>query len=613
MKEDKILVEIPAYCDHDLINTVQSAIVQADNPDRVHFAICYQDDDLTDLKLLQKIKNCKIKHLKKSEAKGTCYARYLCQKMIEDEKYVYQTDSHMRFTKGWDTKMIEQLLSLKDPKATISYYPPQLKEEFEKLPVNDKVFNMPSSTKPMIIVAKKFREDSSYFLYPTQKYVEPKPNGEPLKSPFISANNFFSFAEIHKTIFHNPKMFWFGDELPMAIRYYTHGWNNYCPNESYIYHRYMRKDRTVPRTRKNGLQEEELLMEQLIRNKTKDEYGLGKERTIKQFEDYAGIDFTKKIVYMKAEIGNFEDNSMQNRISFLQSKELQKKKLLRKKEKIEIIVIDLQGKYQKSIESCLKNKVKNDVEFIVGTVNQFEIDEKMQKQNHIKKIIYFDKNDKDTHYSMMLSKLTKYLSNCYTAIIDSSFRFAPEWDKKICETIKDCGENSAITCWVTRANNNNTNIFSYLNAVKIFDKFNDYLPTLKFRTPENYHKGKYPCKTPFIAEGFLFCSSKILKKIKPDPNLSYNEQKYIYAARLWTSGIDLYYSKSSCFVRMTNETELDNGTKHYDVLCGLMGRNNRYSAELDKDYKYTLGDARPLWGWYDFIGYNYDNDPELTL
>ena len=613
MKDDKILIEIPAYCDADLLNTVHSAIAQADNPDRVCFAICYQDDDTTNLKELKKIKNCKVKHLKKSEAKGTCYARYLCQKMIEDEKYIYQIDSHMRFTKGWDTKMIEQLLSIGDPKATISFYPPALKEEMEKLPVDSKAYDKPSSTSPSMIVARNFKEDSNYFLYTPAKGFKPKTDGKPLRSPFISANNFFTFAEAHKTILHNPKMYWYGDEQPMSIRLFTHGWNNYCPNESYIYHRYMRKDRSVPQTRTKGIQEEEELMGQLINNQTKNGYGLGKERTIKQFEDFAGIDYTKKIVYIKSETGNFEDESAQNKVSFLQFHASQKKQFLEKKEKIEVIIIDLRGNYQKSIESCLKSTVKNDVEFIVGTVNQIKLDEKTQKKNHIKKIVYFDEDDKDTHYSMILSKLIKYLDDCYTTIIDSSFRFIPEWDKKMIEAIKLCGKSSAITCWISRMNNNRTDLFPYLNAIKELDCFKNYLPTLRVRSPEMYNKGKYPFKTPFIADGFLFCGSEILKRIKPDPDLSYNEQKYIYAARLWTSGIDLYYSKASCFFRTADEAQLDNGIKHYGVLCGLMGRNNGYSAELDQDYKYTLGDVRPLWGWYDFIGYNYSTDQELTF
>ena len=142
---DKILILIAAYCDDELLNTVKSALTQADNPDRIYFSICYQSDNLEDYEELKKIKNCRIKYLKASEAKGSCYARYLCKQMIEDEKYVFQIDAHMRFVKHYDTKLIEQLLSLNDPNASISFYPPKCTEEMMKKPVDDKIFDVPAS------------------------------------------------------------------------------------------------------------------------------------------------------------------------------------------------------------------------------------------------------------------------------------------------------------------------------------------------------------------------------------------------------------------------------------------------------------------------------------
>ena len=122
-KNDTILVEIAAYCDPEVVNTVHSAIIQADYPERVHFAICYQSDNLEDYNELKKVKNCKIKYLKESEARGSVYARYLCQQLIADEKFIFQIDSHMRFVKHWDTKLIEQLLSLNDKKQYYLYIP----------------------------------------------------------------------------------------------------------------------------------------------------------------------------------------------------------------------------------------------------------------------------------------------------------------------------------------------------------------------------------------------------------------------------------------------------------------------------------------------------------
>ena len=73
---NKILIEIAAYRDPDLLNTVSSAIKQADYPERVFFAICYQGDKKGDYEALEKNPNIKLQYLKESEVKGLCYARH---------------------------------------------------------------------------------------------------------------------------------------------------------------------------------------------------------------------------------------------------------------------------------------------------------------------------------------------------------------------------------------------------------------------------------------------------------------------------------------------------------------------------------------------------------
>lgn len=293
---DKILVEIAAYLDPDLLNTVTSAIKQSDYPDRVFFSICYQGDDLKDYEVLRKIPNCKIKHLKESEVQGLCYARYLCEQMIEDEKYIYQIDSHMRFVKHWDTEMIRQLLSLNDQKAFISSYPANLDDEMVALPVNDVAFSNP--TLPTINFAKNFYDDN-FFIQFDSRFANPDELNQ-LNSPFISGGNLFSFAKLQKEVPHDPKMYWHSDELAMAIRYYTNGWSNYTPKESYIYHKYFRKNRAIHHTYAEGKKIEEKRFAELLNLSDPPhdlgKYGLGQTRTLAQFESCTGINFTSKTI-----------------------------------------------------------------------------------------------------------------------------------------------------------------------------------------------------------------------------------------------------------------------------------------------------------------------------
>ena len=118
----KICVQIPAFDDPEIMRTVQSCIDTAANPDRVSIAICYQGDNTEELEQLRKIPNCKIKHVPRKDAKGTCAARYECNKLITDEEYVLHVDSHMLFGPYWDTCLIQQWLDCNDDKAIVSAY-----------------------------------------------------------------------------------------------------------------------------------------------------------------------------------------------------------------------------------------------------------------------------------------------------------------------------------------------------------------------------------------------------------------------------------------------------------------------------------------------------------
>ena len=65
------------------------------------------------------------------------------------------------------------------------------------------------------------------------------------KNAFLAAGNMFTYAEAHKVVIHDPDMYFYGDEMPMSIRLFTHGWNVYNPGECYVYHQYERKNQIV--------------------------------------------------------------------------------------------------------------------------------------------------------------------------------------------------------------------------------------------------------------------------------------------------------------------------------------------------------------------------------
>ena len=610
---DTILIEIAAYCDPELLNTVNSAIIQADNPDRIHFSICYQSDNLDDYNELKKIKNCKVKYLKESEARGSVYARYLCQQMIADEKYIYQIDSHMRFVKHWDTKIIEQLNSLNDEKAILSVYPPFCNEDMMKLPLDDKTYDEPAAGG--VMYTNGFREKETYFLNCNSIPIQNDDYRAYKRNAFIAAGNFFTYSDAHREVLHDKEMYFYGDEMPMSIRLFTHGWNVYSPGESYVYHQYERKNQKFPSVTDAMKIENQRLMALLNIKGTSDElgeFGLGNVRTLQEYEDFAGINFKDKVVYMNAETGEFENETMRGKQSYLQKEQSNKHAYLNQPNYIEVVIIDLFNEYKECIKSCLSKSSKNNtIKFIVATNAKEHATDEYCNENNIKKIIYL----KNENYTQALAKLTKYFGDGYIALMDSSVRFIVDWDMNYCQNIKLCGEDAALTSWVWVASKETdvNNFYNYNNIIKEFSCFYNFIPFLRYNESIDLSKRSVPYPTPFISDGFLFCKANAIKNIPIDPDLTYEEHQYIYAARLWTNGITIYYPSVSYLIRTKEENLLHNGVKNQNIVCGIMGISNYYSKTLAADYKYGLGNKRPLWEWYEFMNVKYDPKTMQTI
>ena len=505
-KDETILIEIAAYIDPEVVNTVKSALIQADYPDRIHFSICYQSDNLDDYNELKKIKNCRIKYMKESEARGSVYARYFCQQMIEDEKYIYQIDSHMRFVKHWDTKIIEQLESLNDPKAILSVYPPFCTEDMMKKPLDDKIYDEPADGG--VMYTNGFRDPSTYFLSCNSIPIKNDDYRAYKRNAFIAAGNFFTYSQAHRDVLHDKQMYFYGDELPMSIRLFTHGWNVYIPGESYIYHQYERKNQKFPPVTDAMKIENKRLMALLgLEGKPEDleEFGLGTERTLKDYEEFAGINFKNQKVYMCAETGEFENEDMKKKISYLQNSQANKHNDMNKSEQIDIIMIDLFNDYKECIKSCLKTATKvNKINFIIATTDKETPTKEYIKNNNIKEIIVLEEGEA---YVPALAKATEYLGDAYVAVIDSSYRFINDWDKCLCQSIKLCGEKSALTSWVWRTGKDTdlNKLCTYNNVIKEFNAFYNFIANLRYNEKIELSKRGVPYQTQFISVGFIFC------------------------------------------------------------------------------------------------------------
>ena len=299
----KIFIQIASYRDPELEKTIKSAIENAKKPKNLVFGIARQyhpDDKFDTLDEYRKDKRFRILDIFYLESNGACWARNQIQQLYQGEEYTLQIDSHMRFAPNWDDemiKMIKQLQKKGHKKPLLTGYVSSFN------PDNDPQERI---QEPWRIVFDRFIPEGAVFFLP-----ETIPNWQELKEPvtarFYSAHYCFTLGEFSKEVQHDPEFYFHGEEISIAARAYTHGYDLFHPHKALIWHEYTRKGRTkqwdddrdwVSKNNRAHLKNRKLFsMDGETYNP--DEfgiYGFGTERTLRDYEKYSGLLFERRAI-----------------------------------------------------------------------------------------------------------------------------------------------------------------------------------------------------------------------------------------------------------------------------------------------------------------------------
>jgi glycosyltransferase involved in cell wall biosynthesis len=269
----------------------------AKNPQNLVLGVCRQyhpDDKFDDLSEYENDKRFRILNVLYTESKGVCWARNQVQQLYKNEKYTLQIDSHMRFAPNWDVEMIDMVKDLQKK----GYKKPLLTGYVSSFdPDNDPNGRV---NEPWRMVFDRFIPEGAVFFLP-----ETIPNWknltEPVTTRFYSAHYCFTLGQFSKEVIHNPNYYFHGEEISIAVRAFTHGYDLFHPHKVLIWHEYTRKNRTKQWDddkewfKKN--EQSHKLNRQLFGMDGEEMvdfgvYGFGKERTLEDYEKYAGIKFS---------------------------------------------------------------------------------------------------------------------------------------------------------------------------------------------------------------------------------------------------------------------------------------------------------------------------------
>jgi hypothetical protein len=289
-------------------------IANAKRPKNLRFGIARQfnpEDKFDDLTEYEKDKRFRILDIPFEESKGVCWARNLTQQVYEGEEYTMQIDSHMRFAPNWDDemiKMVKQLQKKGHKKPLLTGYV----SSFD--PENDPAGRV---QEPWRMVFDRFIPEGAVFFLP-----ETIPGWRDMKEPvtarFYSAHYAFTLGQFSTEVQHNPEYYFHGEEISIAARAYTWGYDLFHPHKTLIWHEYTRKGRTkqwdddkqwVDKNNKSHLTNRKLFgMDGETQEGHDGPFGFGTERTLKDYEKYSGLLFENRAVQQYTLDKNYPPN-----------------------------------------------------------------------------------------------------------------------------------------------------------------------------------------------------------------------------------------------------------------------------------------------------------------
>lgn len=303
---DTVFVSVAAFCDPQLMFTVNSLFSAASRPDRVFAAIIDQHPHSQRERFSAHPQAAQIRylHIDPVDSRGVSWARSLAFSLYRGETWFLQVDSHTWFRPGWDEQLIQRSRALEAsyPKPLLTCYPPGFHFGDDGQPVADlQTSNDVMAFTPLHDAA--FTRSKLICAFQT-RWV----NGPDHVSGFHVAGGFiFARGRFIEEVPYDPYMYFSGEEQNIAIRAWTRGWDLVHPRMSevplsHLYKRagishdehHWRQDLESRRTEKwpalQARAHERFC--RLVRGELAGSaYGLGSARTLTAFAEFSGLDY----------------------------------------------------------------------------------------------------------------------------------------------------------------------------------------------------------------------------------------------------------------------------------------------------------------------------------
>jgi hypothetical protein len=287
-----IFIQIASYHDFELPRTIKDAIEKSSGKFKINFGVhhCYHSKDEITLPNMPNVGY--VKSLAPQNI-GLGLSRSLAHSFYNGEDYYYQIDAHSRFVQNWDEKIVRDLRNYQAfgiEKPIITAYPMVYSYSNKELKL------YPGGG----VTEISFHENVHQFKnsrIPSQTAITNRENNIFTKS--VSGGNIFTVGGFIEP---NPDIAFYGEEIFIAARAFTNGFDLMVPSEETLYHLYY-SDNLDPSNRRRLIWKDYPAEFNIMDDKSKNiiyntlsqglkgDLLLGNERTIKEYSDFTGLNF----------------------------------------------------------------------------------------------------------------------------------------------------------------------------------------------------------------------------------------------------------------------------------------------------------------------------------
>jgi hypothetical protein len=300
-----IFISIASYRDSQLIPTVEDLVEKADEPELLRFGICWQHGSEQPSLPFAQDPRIRILDVPWQQSRGACWARAEAMKLWQGEQWFFQIDSHCRFAKGWDTKLIRMMAQTGSEKPILSTYANAFTPAADRTRARETLEGTPH-----MIALGGFDQDGLPKLKPLEipGYAARQ---RPMAARFLAGGLLFAPGSFVLDVPYDPELYFFGEEIAMTLRAFSCGYDLFHPVEMVAWHDYVRayatrhwddqgpvitgdaaKDISAsPTWRDLDRRSRDKIKALLNGEGAGGRFGLGTIRTVTEYESYAGFSF----------------------------------------------------------------------------------------------------------------------------------------------------------------------------------------------------------------------------------------------------------------------------------------------------------------------------------